>query len=541
MKLYFFFHFFYHKIYLFISFNLQIRIQLAKSLNFLNNLLHRSDNIIFFLIPIYMGDDIVDFELDYVTENIKKLTTNKSSDLIHKNMTTLFPDIYENGIFEILAACYTKKDFEISFERKLNFCGNDVWLRCHVSKYKKGITVTCSEISKLKHTEHKLRELNKQLEFKNATLKEAEIISKSASFRWSIKKNTWVLSENTQNLFDLSHDAIGRLKNGIFDFMSTKDSDKIKSAIQLYQYESYLPTQYFQIHKDKKINYFSISGNFVPVASGQMILGVIKDITTSIESEKRLTQQNKDLIKSNTELDSFNHIASHDLQEPLRKIMMFISRVNDLGHQDLSEKVKMYLGKIESSADRMQELIKQLLAYSRIGKIGVTYEKVDLQEVFNATVQDLAEVTPDTYVIDQTNELPVIDGVAFLIHQLFFNIMANAIKYRHPDRKLHLEISSTIVQGTSITLDNTDLESNEMVELHFKDNGIGFKQEHVDKIFELFQRLHQKNEYSGTGIGLAICKKITETHHGSISAIGMLDLGCTFIVQLPIHQNKNLQ
>ncbi|MBQ0733345.1 sensor histidine kinase [Aquimarina celericrescens] len=509
---------------------------MAKSLSFLNDLLTRSNNLIFFLIPEYEENSVIDFKLDYVTENIETFIDGKRSDIINKKMNFLFPDVYDNGIFEILVACLTKEDFEISFQRELNLCGNKIWFECNAARYEDGLTVTCSEISKLKHTEQELRKSNRQLEFQNATLREAEIISKSASFRWNIKKNTWILSENMHKLFDLNPKTIREFKNGIFDLMTLADRDKIKAAIDLYQYDDHLETQFFKTTKNNNRKYFSLSGNFVPVAAGQMMLGVVKNITEAVENEKNLRQKNEELLHINAELDSFNHIASHDLQEPLRKIRMFISRVNDLGHEDLSEKAKTYLSKIETSADRMQKLIKQLLTYSRIGKVGVTFEKVNLQDVFKSTVQDLEETKTSQYTINQTNDLPIIEGVPFLIHQLFYNIITNAIKYQHPDRPLHLEISSTLITGNSKIPDDNSTEIDEMVELQFKDNGIGFKQEYVDKIFELFQRLHQKNEYSGTGIGLAICRKIVETHHGSISAIGMLDLGATFIVQLPLYQ-----
>ncbi len=505
---------------------------MTKSISFLKDLLTRTDNLIFYFIPKYEETGIIDFNLDYVTENIETYIKGKRSDIINKNVSTFFPDIYDNGIFEILVACLTKDDFEISFQRELNFCGNTIWFQCHTARYEDGLTVTCSEISKLKHTEQELRKSNRQLEFQNATLREAEIISKSASFRWNIKKNKWVLSKNMQKLFDLDYKAITEYKNGIFDLMTPKDRDKIKAAIDLYQYDDHLTTQFFKTTENNKRKYFSVSGNFVPVTAGQMMLGVIKDITEAVENEKKLRQKNEELLHINAELDSFNHIASHDLQEPLRKIRMFISRVNDLGHEELSEKAKTYLTKIETSADRMQELIKQLLTYSRIGKVGISFEKVDLQHTFKAITQDLEETNTSNYAIHQTNELPVIEAVPFLIYQLFYNIITNAIKYQHPDRPLYLEISST-----TITENNNDNNGTyEMVELQFKDNGIGFKQEYVDKIFELFQRLHQKTEYSGTGIGLAICRKIVETHHGSISAIGLLDLGATFVIQLPMHQ-----
>ncbi|MBP2830699.1 hypothetical protein J8281_00750 [Aquimarina sp. U1-2] len=509
---------------------------MTKSLNFLQDILTRSNNLVFYFIPVYEDRGIVDFNLDFVTPNITNFGKGLQSNIVNKKLSLLYPDAFSNGVFEILIACLTKEDFKISFQREIDFCGSKTWFRCKAAPYENGLTITCSEISKLKHTERELRKLNRQLEFQNATLSEAETISKSASFRWNIKKNTWILSKNIKNLFDIDHKTIASYENGIFDLMTATHKKNILSKIDQHQYDDQLTAQFFKVNVNSKLRHFSLSGNFVPVAAGQIMLGVIKDITEEVENEKILRQQNEELLQINSELDSFNHIASHDLQEPLRKIRIFISRVNDLGHEDLSDKAKTYLAKIEASADRMQKLIKQLLTYSRIGKAGISFENVNLQEVLTSTIQDLKETKTNSFNVHQIKELPVIKGVTFLIYQLFYNLLTNAIKYRDPSRPLHIEIISQIVTETNYYRDKKSKETHQMIELKFQDNGIGFEQEYVDKVFELFQRLHQKNEYSGTGIGLAICRKIVETHQGTISAEGKPGKGATFIVRLPMHQ-----
>ncbi len=508
-----------------------------KSLAFLNDILQRSDNLIFFLVPVREENKIIDFKIDFLTENIESFTSQKSDRLIDQNLKSIYPNIYDDGIFEILTACFSKNDFAISFDRIFNFCGNKVWFQCQAKRYLEGITVSCKDISKLKITEQKLRDSNKQLEFQNTILNEAEMISKSASFRWNISTDTWIISENIKNLF--YSDIFQSLQDDftLFDLMIQEDAARIKLEIDNSKYDDELSTQYFTVDSGSSIKHYSLTGNFVPVSDGQMLLGVVKDITSILLNEKKLLNKNEELIRSNAELDSFNHIASHDLQEPLRKIRMFISRVKDLDNDALSEKAKTFLNKIESSSERMQELIRHLLTYSRIGKVGITFEEVHLQEIIDTISQELSDPSSEKHTIIQHTPLPSIFGVSYLIHQLFFNIISNAIKYKHPERPLILEISSKRKFANTYGHETPEAaltETDEFVEVSFKDNGIGFKQEYANQIFELFKRLHQKNEYTGTGIGLAICKKIAETHNGSIIAKGEPGIGSEFLVSFPI-------
>ncbi|NLP58658.1 ATP-binding protein [Lutibacter sp. B1] len=245
------------------------------------------------------------------------------------------------------------------------------------------------------------------------------------------------------------------------------------------------------------------------------------DVTYQKKAEQKLAQKNKVLKRSNAELESFNRVASHDLQEPLRKIQLFISRLYDSEIDSLTEKGKLYLDKVSSSANRMQSLIQHLLLYSRITKGNQKFSPTNLNEVLEKVQEDLAEQIIDTNAKITIETLPLVKGVSFQLEQLFNNVINNSIKYRKQDVQLTIEISSKRI-------------NKKFVEIYVKDNGIGFSQEHASKIFELFQRLHQNEEYSGTGIGLAICKKIAETHNGSISAKSEPDVGTVITIKLPV-------
>ncbi|UZO81121.1 ATP-binding protein [Aquimarina sp. ERC-38] len=506
-----------------------------KSLSFLNDILRKSDNFIFFLIPAKNTTFPVDFKLEFITQNVESIIKKPLAAIQGKNLSEVFPVIYENGISEILVSCFEKEGLEIPFERELRFCDKKIWLQCNAIRYDNGIVVTARDITTLKESERKLRELNRQLDYQNTILKDAEMISKTASFRWNITKKKWIFSNNIKNLFDLTPENEHLLEEGIFGLMNTADRDELKKLIQAHKYDDQLPSfNFISKFQGSHIKHYTLTGNFVPTLDGQMMLGVLKDITQIVLDEQILVEKNQQLLRSNEELDSFNHIASHDLQEPLRKIRMFISRVNSMDQSDISEKSRAFLLKIEDSADRMQSLIRHLLTYSRIGKTEVVFEKVDLRVVIKELIHEFDERIANTNSSIVVGHLPVIIGIPFLVKQLFFNIISNALKYTKPGVPPEILIKSQKVPASKLKSLTIKSRYKSYMEISCSDNGIGFKQEYAEKIFLLFQRLHQKTEYSGTGIGLAICQKIMNTHEGFILAKSTKGEGAQFFLYFPV-------
>lgn len=267
------------------------------------------------------------------------------------------------------------------------------------------------------------------------------------------------------------------------------------------------------------------------------------------ERTKELIEVNKELINQyldkdkkaeelfviNKELSAFTYIASHDLQEPLRKIQLFISRIMDDTEQKISEKSIDYFIRMKVSANRMQNLINDLLAYSKVNEMKNNPEPVDLNIVLTDVLSEfsLAQSIAETNTTVTSGMLPVIDGTAFQLEQLFTNLITNSIKYCAPDKSPFIEIESSVVTGASVPDKNTD-NTKEYYKITVKDNGIGFEQQYAEKIFTLFQRLHDKYTYSGTGIGLTICKKIIENHHGFITANSSKDKGTIISVYIPV-------
>lgn len=252
-----------------------------------------------------------------------------------------------------------------------------------------------------------------------------------------------------------------------------------------------------------------------------------------MQNEKVLAATNIELQNQNAELASFSYIASHDLQEPLRKIQAFTSRILEKENNHLSASGKDYYVRISDAAARMQHLIEALLAYSRTNTTDIALESTDLNQVLIEVQSNLQEEIHDKKVKIESEELPTLHIMPLQFHQLFANLIENAIKYRKQDVPLHIKIKKSIVPAAAIKSDKPLLQSNYW-KITIADNGIGFEPQYESKIFELFQRLHHKDEYEGTGIGLAICKKVMQNHKGLITATGKPGIGATFNIYLPV-------
>lgn len=262
----------------------------------------------------------------------------------------------------------------------------------------------------------------------------------------------------------------------------------------------------------------------------------IEDVVA--ERTKELADTNSDLQRSNSELAQFAYIASHDLQEPLRKISIFSEMLeNSLGNK-LDAQSKTYLDKINNSSTRMNRLIRDVLSYSELVKDNDAFEQVDLNKVIENTRHDYdLLIEQKSAGLNYTN-LPVIEAIPLQMSQLFGNLLGNSLKYSRKNTAPVINITSKKTDPVEIKKMSLNPEK-EYVTIQITDNGIGFKQEHAEQIFSIFQRLHKKSEFEGTGIGLAMCKKIALNHHGHIDAAGSSEEGAVFNVTLPLKQMKS--
>ena len=258
---------------------------------------------------------------------------------------------------------------------------------------------------------------------------------------------------------------------------------------------------------------------------------VIERTHDLVQANVQVEQKNQELVQMNSELQSFTYIASHDLQEPLRKIQTFARRIVEKEHAVLSENGKDYFLRMQQAAGRMQTLIEDLLSFSRVNMGERKYEQTDLTTILDEVKSDFKEIIEEKNAVIETHGLGQAYVIPFQFHQLLQNLLGNALKFTKPNTAPHIVIKSEIAKGS--TLHNRLLPEKEYCHITMSDNGIGYEPEFKDKIFELFQQLHGKDKYKGTGIGLSIVKKIVENHNGIVTATGELGIGATFDIYIP--------
>lgn len=255
---------------------------------------------------------------------------------------------------------------------------------------------------------------------------------------------------------------------------------------------------------------------------------------------KELAEANAELKSSNENLKQFASIASHDLQEPLRKIQTFTSLLAIKYTDTIPEEGKGLITKIRSSVDRMSQLIKEVLEYSKVSNSKREFAPVNLDKLLKIVLEDLDLLIQDSNAqIVYENALPAIEANSLQLHQLFYNLLVNALKFYKPSEVPVITISSRILsEDETKTFENLDPHTS-YLEIQISDNGIGFDQQFGEQIFQLFERLHAEEDFQGTGVGLALCKKIVENHHGNIYARSKETEGASFYVQLPLKQLKH--
>jgi light-regulated signal transduction histidine kinase (bacteriophytochrome) len=250
--------------------------------------------------------------------------------------------------------------------------------------------------------------------------------------------------------------------------------------------------------------------------------------------EMQLKQYTAELKRSNEDLEQFAYVASHDLQEPLRKIRAFGDRLFNRYRSQLDSQGEDYIKRMQSASTRMQILIEDLLAFSRVSQSSETFERLDMNHMMTEILEDLDIQIKREKAIVKIGKIPPLTGEKMQIKRLFQNLINNAIKFHKPNEFPIVEVIGMIMKWQEIKRAyGVSLQDVAYVAIMVKDNGIGFDEKFNDKIFNIFQRLHGRAEYEGTGIGLAICRKIVTNHKGYITARSQENIGSEFIVILP--------
>jgi two-component system sensor kinase FixL len=277
-----------------------------------------------------------------------------------------------------------------------------------------------------------------------------------------------------------------------------------------------------------------------PIIEKDKIVGaavIFKDITERKQTEDALARKAAELARSNAELEQFAYVASHDLQEPLRKIQAFGDRLKSKCDAAKLQDGREYLERMQSAAARMQRLIEDLLTFSRVISATQPFVPVDLGVVTREVLTDLEVRIEQSKAKVEIGTLPTIDADPLQVRQLLQNLIGNALKFQPPEAQPVIKIYAEI-QKSPFADPSKPLLNDELCALTIEDNGIGFEEKYLDKIFSVFQRLHGRTEYEGTGVGLAVCRRITDRHGGTITGQSELGKGAKFIVTLPVKHPK---
>ena len=249
----------------------------------------------------------------------------------------------------------------------------------------------------------------------------------------------------------------------------------------------------------------------------------------------QLEKYTGELQRSNEDLEQFAYVASHDLQEPLRKIRAFGDRLSSRYKAELGGSGEDYIQRMQSAASRMQTLIEDLLSFSRVSRGNEIFQPLDMNQITTEVLEDLDLQIKKEQAFVTVGKLPGITADKMQMKRLFQNLINNAVKFHKPNQGSHVEVQGRVVKSQDVRNElGLTLADISYVRFSVKDNGIGFEEKYNEKVFNIFQRLHGRMEYEGTGIALAICRKIVTNHNGHIVARSVENVGSEFIVILPV-------
>lgn len=402
---------------------------------------------------------------------------------------------------------------------------------------------TVTDVTEHHHMLQRLRE-SEQLH------KQAQALTHIGNWSWVIhdKKITW--SDEMYRIYGLAPQSEEITFERFLSFIHPEDKEVRLAEIQ-HSLETLTVKEYhFRITTAEGLQkVLRGKGEMVADQNGRplVMLGTCQDVTREFTLTRELREReqyleklnqslehaNQELSRSNEELESFNFIASHDLQEPLRKIQVYSNRILESGLNELPESLREYFSRINKASNRMQKLIEDFLSFSQTFNISHAAEEVDMNKMMEEIRMELTTRIEEKRAELTTTVLPPVYGIPFQIKQLMINLISNALKYTDPGVAPQIAITGSIEIGSNVPEEDAGPKIS-YTKISVADKGIGFEEKYKTKIFELFQRLHSKNAYSGTGIGLALCKKIVQNMQGFITAESQPGKGSVFTFYLPV-------
>ncbi len=392
------------------------------------------------------------------------------------------------------------------------------------------------ELSRRETAESMVREEFKKLQFQNTLLEErriilneAESLAKMGSWKWTDRTKELAWSDGLYLIFTKKPGELVTW-NSFLENVEEDDKLPLEKFLEEVKSEKKDSAIDYRIIQEGQPRYLSLT---VKAHAGinSDIFGAVVDITERKKYEKWLERNNQELKRSNEDLEQFASVASHDLQEPLRKIRTFGDRLTAKYTATLGELGSDYIFRMQSAAGRMQLLIQDLLAFSKVSRVEVDYQLLQPVSILEEVLDDIDVLVKRERAIVQIGEIPSFYGDRLQVKRLFQNLIANAIKFHRAGVAPLVEIQGRQMQEYEILKElGIAVPRDEYVRMSIKDNGIGFDNKYAEQIFTIFQRLHGHAAYEGTGIGLAICRKIVANHDGYIVAKSTEQVGSEFIV-----------
>lgn len=512
----------------------QIQRQIRQSADLLQTVINNSPAALVLYEPIRDENNVI-IDFRYKLANpIAATATGRPLDYMQGNtLFTMFPGSAQKGFFDHLKQVWETAETK---QYEHHFCddGVDLWAAITMVKQEDDVLTVFQYITDIKRAQQELERSRAELQtvidtsqtgiflFNPVRDKSGEVVD----FRFQTA-NRQLASYVGQE----PKAVIGALGSTWFpDYKDNGMFDLYKKAYQTGE------TQRFDFHYDG--GGIDAWLDILVTRMGDEVLVTFGDYTPLKQLQQQLEASVVELQRSNRNLEQFAYVASHDLQEPLRKIQAFGDILQTQYAPIVGEAGADMIQRMQSAAARMQVLIKDVLTYSRVSNRGEVHVPVDLSTVAREVINDLETVIDDKKALLTVGSLPTIMGDALQLRQLVQNLISNSLKFAKPDRLPEITIMSEKVRGRESGFVVSPTDSNRLFYLvTITDNGIGFDPQYAERIFQVFQRLHGRSEYQGTGIGLAIVQKVVENHYGYITATGRPGEGATFRLLLPSPSN----
>lgn len=501
----------------------QNKLALEDAASNLADLIENSQTGIVLLKPVKNDNgDVTNFIIKK-TNQVLGTYANKSRDQLEGKLLT--DAIAGSNLYFFLNNCiqiFENNETELRYESHIQMANQVLWFDTLIKKREEDLLITFLDISPVKNLQVEIAELAQKL---------STVVNTAQTGMFTLQP----LTDAMGNVIDFT---FGIVNQAVANYIGKK-AENLRGATASIHFPAYKSNGLFEIYRDTYVNntkhlfdfhyddeldkYFNIH----VVKAGDEVLVTFSDHTSLKKLQVELEASIEELKQTNANLEEFAYAASHDLQEPLRKIQYFSERLRKVMGERLNVDEGRMFERMENASRRMSHLINDLLTYSQISRKKGTFNPVSITEILQQVLNDLEPTIQEKSATIHYGDLPVVKGDALQLRQLVQNILSNSLKYSKSNEAPVVTINCKtveVINGTS--------------KLHYQititDNGIGFEQEHAEKIFKVFQRLHGQSEYPGTGIGLAIVQKVVQNHNGHIYAESAPGKGATFTVSLPV-------